>query len=322
MTTRGGVTAVPAVLTVGEALVAAVPTGPVTLEACDELRTHVGGAEVNVAVGLVRLGVPCRFVGRVGDDPLGRRVAAHLLAEGVDVRRLRRDPRPTGLYLREWLPDGARRPYYYRTGSAGSGLVPSDVPADLDGCALVHLTGITTALGPGPRAAVERAVDLASRAGVPVSFDANYRPALWPAGEFLACVRPLLGSVAILFVGEEEAELLFGTSEPAEVFVQARDAGVGTCVLRRAERGACALEDGAGIVERRAPATAVDPVGAGDAFDAGFLAAHLAHAPLHGCLAVGVHCGARAVEVPGEHDGAPTRGSLPEDLRALLDAGG
>ncbi len=305
-------------LTIGEPLVAGVPTTPVPLDDAACVRLFPGGAELNVAVGLARLGVASAYLGVVGDDPLGRLVLRRLADEGVDASLVRRDPHPTGFYLREWLADGARRPYYYRRGAAGAQLSATDLPGALGGFSLVHLSGITPALGEGPRATVEAAVAAASAAGVPVSFDANWRPTLWSGEEYRACVQPLLGAFDLLLVGEEEADLLFATSEPGAAVERAGAAGVGTCVVRLGARGACARGDDGTMVERRAPATAVDPVGAGDAFDAGFLAAWLHRAPLGECLALGVFCGARVVEEVGEHEGAPRRGALPETLERLL----
>jgi hypothetical protein len=96
-------------VTLGEALVAIAPKTPTGLHRAPALRMHPGGAEVNLAVGLARLGISAEWVGRVGDDPLGRLVLDALRAEGVTARATLDGDRPTGLYLREWLPDGTRR---------------------------------------------------------------------------------------------------------------------------------------------------------------------------------------------------------------------
>lgn len=306
------------VLSIGEPLIAAVPTMPVTLDAAELVRLFPGGAEVNVSVGLARLGVPCSYVGFVGDDPLGRIIVQRLVKEGVDTLLLRTGELPTGLYFREWLADGQRRPYYYRKGAVGAQLSIHDVPASLDAFALVHLTGITPALGDGPRHAVEEVVRRSSLARVPVSLDVNFRPALWSAEDCLDWVTPLMSSLSVLFVGEEEAELLFSTSDPDRALERGRRAGVRTCVVRLGEQGACARGEDNVTVECSEPAAALDPVGAGDAFDAGFLAGWLSRAPLRDCVALGVYCGARVVEVLGEHEGAPRRDSLPIKLRMSL----
>ena len=313
------------VVTLGEALVAIAPETPTGLDRAPALRMHPGGAEVNLAVGLARLGISAEWVGRLGDDPLGRLVLDALQAEGVTARATIDADRPTGLYLREWLPDGTRRPWYYRRGSAGSALRPSDWRPERwhpDGApyAWLHVTGITCALGPGPRATVGAAVRWAAGHGCQVSLDPNHRPQLWSDDEARAALLPLLGSCSALLASVEDAELLFATAEPGAAIAAAHAAGVRTVVLKRGELGAIA-SDGRRTVEVPAvrAAAAVDPVGAGDAFDAGFLAALLRHpGRLRDALTVGAQAGVRAVEVIGEHAGCPRLDELPADLRALL----
>ena len=101
------------VVTCGEPLVAIVPTEPVPFHQAKALRPWPGGTELNVAVGIARLGQEAMMVTAVGDDFLGRLVVEVLVGEGIDGRYVRIDPeRPTGLYLREWLPDGERRLVY------------------------------------------------------------------------------------------------------------------------------------------------------------------------------------------------------------------
>ncbi len=313
------------VVTLGEALVAIAPETPTTLREAPALRMHPGGAEVNVAVGLARLGVRAEWVGRLGDDPLGQLVLHALEAEGVTTRATIDAQRPTGLYLREWLPDGTRRPWYYRRGSAGSALCPDDWRPERwypDGApySWLHVTGITCALGPSPRATVEAAVQWAGGHGCMVSLDPNHRPQLWSDDDARGALLPLVASCSALLLSVEDAELLFATAEPGAAIAAAHAAGARTVVLKRGALGAVASD---GKVTAQVPAASVagpvDPVGAGDAFDAGFLAALLRHPDgLGDALAVGAHAGARAVEITGEHAGCPRLADLPGDLQRLL----
>jgi 2-dehydro-3-deoxygluconokinase len=314
---RGGP---PVIVALGEALVAALPTRSVAIEDAPTLELAVGGAELNFAVGVRRLGLPAAWVGCVGDDPLGRIVLRCLEAEGVDRQWIRVDPqRPTGLYLREWLPDGVRRPYYYRRESAALGLGPAMWPSEaLTDVSWLHLTGITVALGSNPRRAVEHAVAWANDRGVRISFDPNYRPWLWSG----AGARKDLGRLAalsdVLLMSEEDAELLYGTRDPERALQRAHATGVEVAVMKLGDQGAIA-SDGSGV-QASAPSSAaavVDPVGAGDGFNAGFVVGMLSSQDLGHALALGNHVGARAVERVGEHT-YPFLDELPPELRRVL----
>jgi sugar/nucleoside kinase (ribokinase family) len=261
----------PTVLTVGETMALLDPAGAGEPQAGSAFTLRVAGAESNVAIALARLGLRAAWISRVGDDPLGAMVLEQVGGEGVDVSRVVRDPTaPTGLFLK-WRGPGGSRNLYYRRGTAASRLSPADVPdSALDGVDAVHLTGITTALGYGPRALVH---DLARRArgrGIPVSFDPNYRPALWESPRHaLAAHRELLPLVDRYLCGEEEGRLLLGVDSAEAVHASLLAAGVREAVVRVGVRGAFV---GDGIVV--APARVVDvldEIGAGDGFAAGYL---------------------------------------------------
>src|SRR3954468_409927 len=255
------------VLTVGETMALLDPVGDGEPEHGSALTLRIGGAESNFAIALCRLGVPVTWVSRVGDDPLGRMLVAALRDESVDVR-VQVEPRhPTGLFLK-WRGDAGPANLYFRRGSAASLLGPGDVPDDLlDGVELVHLTGITTALGEGPRALVH---DLAARAkarGARVSFDPNYRAALWESpGEALAAHAELLPLVDWYLCGADEGRLLFGVETPSEVLAAAHAHGVAETGVRVGAAGAVAQ---AGLVPPPRVVPVRDEIGAGDGFAAG-----------------------------------------------------
>ena len=200
------------VVTLGECMAVLYPREPVTLDDADVLALDIGGAEANLSIGLSRLGHRARFISRVGDDPFGQRMRATLEREGVDTTYLATDAgAQTGVFFREWLPDGARRVYYYRAGSAASRLAPDDLrPAAFEGARIVHLTGITPALSASCAATVTRAIELAHAAGALVSFDPNYRPRLWDMPTARAALRPILEQTDILLMGHEDAQAVLG----------------------------------------------------------------------------------------------------------------
>lgn len=317
----------PSVLTVGDALVALSPSAPVRIEDTDALALHAGGAEMNTAVGVRRLGVRSAWLGRVGDDPLGRRLRRTLDDEGVDASLVVTDPHaPTALYLREWLADGRRRPYYYRRGTAGARLRASDWPqpwpATLPPPSITHLTGITAALSADAGSVLATIVGQARALGASVSVDPNHRSELWPdAATARAALQALIDLADIVLLSEEDAELLTGTTDPERVCTAIGAARPTVTVLKLGARGAVGRSGSELVAVPAAPArAAIDPVGAGDAFNAGFLTAWLRGAGLSDALACGAWCGARAVEVLGEHTGYPRLDELPSELQSVLRA--
>jgi 2-dehydro-3-deoxygluconokinase len=311
------------VLTVGETLaVAAAPrTGPLRMARTLEL--SIAGAESNVAIGLSRLGFAVAWVGRVGADELGALIVERLRAEGIDSAAVRTDSAaPTALMLKERRTAGVTRVQYYRTGSAGSRLAPSDVDEGLIAAArLVHLTGITPALSASARDTVRHVVKVAGAKGVPVSFDVNYRTRLWDATSAAAELSVLAAQAAIVFAGEDELPLVTGGAcGPDAARELARKGQVSSgpreVVIKRGSRGAAVYTaDGAAYEHPALPVTAVDPVGAGDAFAAGYLAGFLNGQGPQARLSLGCTLGAFAVSSAGDWEGLPK----PDEL-VLLDA--
>jgi 2-dehydro-3-deoxygluconokinase len=276
------------------------------------LTLGVAGAESNVAIGARRLGSPAAWVGRVGDDELGELVVSRIRAEGVDVGGVVRDPgAPTSLMVKERRTAAMVRVLYYRRHGPGSRLEPGDLdPARVAAAGVLHVTGITPALSDSARATVEHAVELAREARVPVSFDLNYRSALWPPDRAAAVCRDLAARADLVFASDDEAELLGLQGEAADLASGLADLGNGHAVVKLGERGAVAAVDGRVHVVDPVPVQAVDPVGAGDAFVAGYLAETLAGRPVPERLATAAACGAFAVTVPGDWEGLPSRDEL------------
>jgi 2-dehydro-3-deoxygluconokinase len=308
------------VLTVGEALIALVAPTSQTLTDAERFLPCVGGSELNFAIGVARLGLTTTWIGRVGDDPFGARVQRTLDAEGVDTSQISTvSGGVTGLYLREQVTGGERQVIYYRDGSVGRSLSAECLPDRLSPTpAWVHLTGITAALGPGPRRLLDRVAEWTRRRSITLSFDPNYRRALWAREVAKPELTRLALAADVVLLSELDAEVLVGSADPDVALPRLREMGIGQAVLRRAGRGVSAAGP-AGIVEVPAtsPRAVVDTVGAGDGFNAGFVAARLQGAPLRAALELGAHVGARAVENVGDHC-FPHRAELPRELRDYL----
>jgi 2-dehydro-3-deoxygluconokinase len=323
------------VVTLGECMVSfvALDRGPLA-EATHFLRT-IAGSEANVAVGLARLGHRVAYIGRVGADGLGTAVVRELRGQGVDVGFVREDPdTTTGIMIRELRDLGPAEVGYRRTGSAGSRLAPEDLwPAGpmIDAARWLHVTGITPALSPSAAATVDAAIDRAAGAGIRVSMDVNLRRRLWSEDE----ARPVLVSLArrasVVLGGVDELAVVAGAEtfeaearEDAETVARAvLDLGPERVVVKLGAAGALEIAqvDGRAVVtgvEAHPIPRIVDPVGAGDAFCAGYIAAMLDGLPTPDVLAWANACGAAAASTLGDQAGMPTRAELE---RLLTDGG-
>ncbi|WP_219415581.1 sugar kinase [Pseudonocardia nigra] len=287
------------------------------LRHADGLTLGVGGAESNVAIGVTRLGGRACWVGRVGDDPIGDLLVNRLAGEQVDVSCVVRDSgAPTSLMVKELRTPHVARVTYYRTNGPGARLQPEDIPHERVAAAQVlHITGITPALSAGAGRTVLTAVEIARAAGVTVSVDVNYRSTLWSPDRARPVLRDLVARADIAFAGDDEADLLGLHGTPAEQAAGLAGLGPGQVVIKLGARGAVASLQGRPAVIPARTVVAVDPVGAGDAFVAGFLADHLRGAPPEAALRTAASCGAFVVQMPGDWEGLPTRAEL-----ALLDA--
>ena len=310
----------PEVVTLGECLVAFVASTRGPMAEATGFDRYVAGAEANVAVGLARLGHRVAYIGHVGGDGFGTAITRALRGEAIDVRHLTAiEDRRTGVMFRERRALGAMDVVYHRAASAGSALSVGDVDgAAADGlfaARWAHLTGITPALSPGARAATTRARDHAREAGATVSLDINLRRRLWPDDEAAAVLRDLATNVDVVLGSPDELALLAGANAdtaPVELVAAVAQLGPHTVVAKLGRDGALGFESGGEAVEERAVPVplVVDPVGAGDAFCAGFIAGRLDGVDLSTALRMGNACGALAVAASGDQAGLPDRAEL------------
>jgi len=294
---------------VGEGLVSFVPATAGPLEEARTFHRSLAGAEWNTAIALASAGIRTAVVSRVGDDGFGRFLTAELRQHGVDDRGIEIDPdAPTGLYVKELSSgsdgsiDGTM--HYYRSGSAASAMSPgtfesspaSDLLAE---SALVHTSGITPALSDSTRAAQDALFD-APREGRLISFDVNWRPALWRGREEEG--RAVIASYArradIVFCTQPDAEAVFGTADPdrlRELFPEAR------YLIATSPSGAVAFDGPERTESEALDVPVVESIGAGDAFAAGFLAGILTGLSLTGSLARAHRIATRALISTRDH---------------------
>jgi 2-dehydro-3-deoxygluconokinase len=291
------------VVTMGEIMALFLTADARPLGTATEFRLDVAGAEATVAIGLTRLGHRTAYVGRLGDDPLGAQIARTLRGHGVDVTGLRLvADGPTGVLVRDAPTDRPISVRYFRSGSAASSLCPEDIPVSLvQAAALVHLTGITSALSDSAHATVLHVLRTARAAGTPVSFDPNVRLTLAPPARWRAILEEIAPQCDIVLTGTDDARVVT-EGDPAAWFL---DRGARTVVVKDGAKGAYET-DGTTVVHAPAhTAVLIDPVGAGDAFAAGWLGGWLRGEPPERRLRQAGVVAALAIGAPGDIAGLP-----------------
>jgi len=298
----------------GETMIALSPPPGEIVRRTGYLLVDHAGAESNTCVGLARLGLRVAWVSRLGSDAAGERILENLSGEGIDMRWVGRDAaRPTGLMLKE--PGAGVR--YYRTGSAASAMGPEV----LDGVPIadaraVMVTGVTALIGPEPHAA---GLALLGRARGLRIVDPNLRTGLSGSDRRVELVRPFIEKCDLLLAGASELAELFGRGEerakatqaaaepPEDMGILAREArsrGPKEVVVRSTASVGVLTADGWQELEIRRDA-AVDPIGAGDAFNAGYIAVRLRGGAIDEALRAGVRCGVAVTTAVSDTAGFP-----------------
>jgi sugar/nucleoside kinase (ribokinase family) len=277
----------------------------------DGIAMTIGGSAAIMATGAARLGLRVAVVGVVGSDPFGRYMLGALAERGVDTTYCRIDAgRPTGATV--VLARHGDRAILTAAGAIAD-LDAGDVPSELLAASRhVHVGSyfLQPRLGAGLPALAERV----HAAGATISVDPNWDPSETWDGGLLA----LLPALDVVLPNEAEALRLAraATVRDAAAGLQ-RGAGRPIVVVKRGSDGAVALDKGGDVISVPAPpAGVVDAVGAGDAFDAGFLTAWLEGQSIRSCLRFAAACGALSTRAVGGVDGQASR----EEVDALLAA--
>ncbi len=282
------------ILCFGELLLRLTAPGREVLLQTPRLDVHVGGAEANVAVALAHLGHATAMVSRVPDNALGEAATGYLRRHNVDAANVATAPGRMGLYF---LAPGAglraSEIVYDREASAFARATAADFdwPTILPGASLFHISGITPALGPASAELAIAAAEAASAAGVPISFDGNYRAQLWRNWDSdpPALLRQLVAQAEILFGNHRDISLLLSrefrgdganrrreaAQAALEAFPKLRLIASTARHIDDADRHRISARidtrDGAAQTEEVRVASIVDRIGAGDAFAAGIL---------------------------------------------------
>ncbi len=305
------------VVTFGEAMLMLVADQPGPIETATSFVKRTAGAETNVAIGLARLGLNVGWVSRLGTDSMARYLLGALQGEGVDCSHVVCDPaQRTGLQFKGRVAGGGDPPVeYHRKGSAASQFQPDqiDVPW-LSSARHLHATGVFAALSDSCHATALRGMQLMRAGGRTVSFDPNLRPTLWPSPERMRdAINGLATQADWVFPGIEEGRVLTGIDTAEGIARFYRDRGARLVVVKLGPEGAYFdSEGGCGHVAGFPVERVVDTVGAGDGFAVGVISALLEGRSVSDAVRRGAWIGARAVQVPGDTEGLPSRRQLEE----------
>lgn len=210
------------VVTFGEAMIRLTPPGFQRLEQTDSLDVKVGGGELNVAVGVSRLGLQSAWVSALPTNALGRMIRNKAREQGVNTDFVVwHEEDRCGLYFLQM--GSAPRPnavMYDRTNSAISKLQPGEIDWDavFEGAKVFHVSGITPALSANCCECTMKSLQKAKEHGLFVSYDLNYRKRLWTTEEAAAAQEPMMQYVDLLITTEDDTNEVFGhQGEPASV---------------------------------------------------------------------------------------------------------
>lgn len=304
------------VTTLGEAMLRlSVPAGQ-PLETMTGLSVHLGGAESNVCAALTSLGRRCSWLSRIPTGPLGRYVLRTLRAAGIDTSAvvLAKNARLGTYYVEFAAPPRATEVIYDRLGSAITGFTVDMVNWDvLLDTRVLHLTGITPALGAGCLELVLEAARRAKDQGVTVSFDVNYRSKLWTPKEAKKHLEGILPYLDILICGQGDAQTVFGLEGSTEEMLAAlhRLTQAKHIVLTQSLEGASMLLEDKLVHVSARKVEVIDRLGAGDAFAAGVLDGYL-DGDLYSGLEKGVVLSALILTQHGD-----MLVTTPEEVRAV-----
>ena len=299
----------------GEMMMMFVADRPGPLEHAASFHKRTAGAETNVAIGLARLGLRVGWASRLGTDSMGRYLLGEMQREGVDCSHVVCDPaQRTGFQFKGRVLDGSDPLVeYHRKGSAASQMTPADVDASwLRSARHLHATGVFPAISASARATAHETLQVMRAAGRTISFDPNLRPTLWSSPEEMRReINALAFQADWVLPGIEEGRFLTGEDTPQGIAQFYRERGAKIVAVKLGPAGAWYDSDaGRDLVAGFPVPQVVDTVGAGDGFAVGVISALLEGRSVPEAARRGAWIGARAVQVPGDTEGLPTRAEL------------
>ncbi|MBO1306200.1 sugar kinase [Enterococcus sp. 669A] len=292
-----------------------------SLKDAQNFQKFLAGAEVNVAVGVSRLGHSTQYITRVGKDPFGEFIIDQLNENKVGTDYVdQTEDFWTAFQLKDRVSDGDPSIFYFRKGSAAAHFQQQVLDTiDFSEVKMVHLSGIFPAISSEALTAFRHFVQLLEEKNIRTTFDPNLRPQLWESREkMVETINELASHAEIILPGINEGEILMGSRDPEAIadFYLANGAATKTVIVKLGTEGAYVKQkDGSSFtISGFKVDEVVDTVGAGDGFAAGLITALIEGKSLEEAVIRANAVGALAVQSPGDNDGYPT----PEELEAFL----
>lgn len=307
-------------LTIGEPLVVfAANDVDVPLAQVSSFSRFLAGAELNVAVGVSRLGHSSAYISEVGQDFLGEFIRTEVATQNISNQYLwLSDTYQTGFYFKEAVSQGDPQIQYYRKGSAASHLTKEKLAQlDLSDTKLVHCSGIFPALSPETLTTMNAFMDQLQVEGITTTFDPNLRPSLWNSqAEMVTTLNELAKKAKIILPGISEGEILMGSRDPEDIadFYLGQSDYTEAVIVKLGADGAYVKQRGAVgyVIPGFKVAHVVDTVGAGDGFAVGVITALLEGKDLAEGARRGCAVGALAIQSASDNGGYPTPAELAE----------
>lgn len=304
------------ILGIGEAMLEL--DAEASLASAPVLTCQVGGDVYNTLVAATRLGSPTAFITQLAMDGIGQRLLQHFTDQDVDTQWVQQlSNGHNGLYIAAVNPDKSHEFLYYRQQSAASRLHPDVIrPQMMRQAKIVYATGVTQAISPSARQTVLKAFQLAKQHNVMVAYDPNYRPALWGhKDKAMEALIEVLPYVDVILPSTEDMRRLFGFMDAEDTFEYFWAKGVPLVVLKQGEQGVTLWFKNTQQAVTAYPAESIlDTIGAGDAFNGGFLHGLHQQKSLLDCARIGTIVASFSLQERGPIIGLPRA----RDVEAVL----
>ncbi|QQP70700.1 sugar kinase [Carnobacterium sp. CS13] len=293
-----------------------------SLKDASHFQKFLAGAEVNVTVGVSRLGHTTQYITKLGEDPFGEFIIDQLNKNkiGTDYIDETKD-HWTAFQLKDRVSTGDPNIFYFRKGSAAAHFDKTILDRiDFSDVKFVHLSGIFPAISKEALEGFRYLVQLLKEHQIRTTFDPNLRPQLWESQAIMVeTINELASHAEIILPGINEGEILMGSRDPetiADFYLQNGEV-TQTVIVKLGEEGAFVKQKNGKsfTVPGFKVKEVVDTVGAGDGFAAGLITALIEDKTLKEAVIRANAIGALAVQSPGDNDGYPT----PAELETFLN---